>query len=261
MTHQIHPLQSDFTNFLIYTSPLGDVKVEALVYNENVRLSQKKMAELFGVDLSTISEHLKNIYLSGELLENSTLGNFPIVQKEGVREVKRKVGFYNLDAIISVGYRINSRQATQFRIRATTILKEFIIKGFTMDDERLKNPHQPFGKDYFDEMLERVRAIRASERRIYQKITDIFAECSIDYDPNAELTKHFYAMVQNAFHFAITGQTAAEIIYQKADSSKPYMGLQTWKYAPKGRILKIDTNIAKNYLNEKEIKNLERARF
>jgi hypothetical protein len=216
------------------------------------------MAELFGVDVSTINEHLKNIYKSHELDENSTIGKFPIVQNEGNREVKREINFYNLDAILSVGYRVNSSQATQFRIWATKVLKEYIIKGFAMDDDRLKNGRY-FGKDYFTELLERVRSIRASERRIYQQITDIFAECSIDYDKNSETTKNFYATVQNKFHYAINAQTAAEIIYEKVDISKPFMGLQTWKNSPNGRILKSDTVIAKNYLSEDEIKKLERA--
>lgn len=251
-------IKDSLTEFLLYTTPNSDVKVEIFLHNENVWLPQKRMAELFGVDVSTVNEHLKNIYKSNELDENSTIGNFPIVQKEGSREVKREINFYNLDAILSVGYRVNSTQATQFRIWATKVLKEYIIKGFAMDDERLKNGRY-FGKDYFDELLERVRSIRASERRIYQKITDIFAECSIDYDKNSETTKNFYATVQNKFHYAISGQTAAEIIYEKADISQPFMGLQTWKNSPNGRILKSDTVIAKNYLTEDEIKKLERT--
>jgi len=251
-------IKDSLTEFLLYTTPNSDVKVEIFLHNESVWLPQKRMAELFGVDVSTINEHLKNIYKSHELDENSTIGNFPIVQKEGNREVKREINFYNLDAILSVGYRVNSAQATQFRIWATKVLKEYIIKGFAMDDERLKNGRY-FGKDYFDELLERVRSIRASERRIYQKITDIFAECSIDYDKNSETTKNFYATVQNKFHYAISGQTAAEIIYEKVNISQPFMGLQTWKNSPHGRILKSDTVIAKNYLTEDEIKKLERT--
>lgn len=246
------------TEFLLYKSLNGDIKIEVFLHNENIWLTQKRMAELFDVEIPTINEHLKNIFQSGELDENSTIRKFRIVQKEGSREVEREQIFYNLDAIISVGYRVNSRQATQFRIWATKVLKEYIIKGFSMDDERLKNGKH-FGKDYFDELLERVRSIRASERRIYQKITDIFAECSIDYDSNNEITKEFYATVQNKFHYAITGQTAAEIIYAKADAKSQNMGLSTWKNAPKGRILKTDAIIAKNYLEEKEIRNLERT--
>lgn len=251
-------IKDELTEFLLYTTPSSDIKVEIFLHNESVWLPQKRMAELFGVDVSTINEHLKNIYKSNELDESSTIGNFPIVQKEGNREVKREINFYNLDAILSVGYRVNSSQATQFRIWATKVLKEYIIKGFAMDDERLKNGRY-FGKDYFNELLERVRSIRTSERRIYQKITDIFAECSIDYDKNSETTKNFYATVQNKFHYAISGQTAAEIIYEKADIAKPFMGLQTWKNSPHGRILKSDTVIAKNYLTEDEIKKLERT--
>jgi len=251
-------LKDELTEFLLYTTPSSDIKVEIFMYNESVWLSQKRMAELFGVDVSTINEHLKNIYKSHELEENTTIGKFPIVQIEGKREVKRKVNIYNLDAILSVGYRVNSSKATQFRIWATKILKEYIIKGFAMDDERLKNG-QYFGKDYFKELFERIRSIRASERRIYQQITDIFAECSFDYDKNSQVTKDFYASVQNKFHFAITGKTAAEIIYENADTKKPNMGLTSWKNSPNGRVLKSDTSIAKNYLKEDEIKKLERT--
>ena len=246
------------TEFLLYTTPNSEVKVEIFVNDETVWLPQKKIAELFGVDVTTINEHLKNIYKSHELEEKATIGKFPIVQIEGKREVKRELNFYNLDAILSVGYRVNSSQATQFRIWATKILHEFIIKGFAMDDDRLKNG-QYFGKDYFKELLERVRSIRTSERRIYQQITDIFAECSIDYDSKSETTKNFYATIQNRFHFAINGQTAAEIIYESADKTKPFMGLQTFKNSPNGRVLKSDTTVAKNYLSEEEIKKLERA--
>ena len=256
--NKVLSVKDELTEFIMYTTPEGNVKVEIFVHNETVWLSQKRMAELFGVDISTINEHLKNIYQSGELAENPTIGKFPIVQKEGKREVEREVRFYNLDAILSVGYRVNSRQATQFRIWATKTLKEYIIKGFAMDDERLKNGRF-FGQDYFKELLERVRSIRTSERRIYQQITDIFAECTIDYDPKSDITKSFYAIVQNKFHFAITGQTAAEIVHSKADWNKPFMGMQTWKNAPSGRIIKSDTVIAKNYLKEAEIKKLERA--
>ncbi|MFK7115622.1 virulence RhuM family protein [Flavobacterium oreochromis] len=246
-------------NFILYTAPNGNVKIEAYIQDETIWLTQQKMADVFGVVKSTISEHLSNIYESGELEKQATVRKFRTVQIEGEREVARNLEYYNLDAIISVGYRVNSSKATQFRIWATNILKEFIVKGFAMDDDRLKQGTTAFGKDYFKELLERVRSIRASERRIYQQITDIFAECSIDYDPKAEITKNFYALVQNKFHFAITGKTAAEIIYLKADSSKPQMGLTTFKNAPDGRILKSDIEIAKNYLEEKEIKQLERT--
>lgn len=246
-------------NFILYTAPNGDVKIEAYIQEETIWLTQQKMADVFGVAKSTISEHLSNIYESGELEKQATVRKFRTVQTEGEREVARNLEYYNLDAIISVGYRVNSTKATQFRIWATKVLKEFIVKGFAMDDDRLKQGSTAFGKDYFKELLERVRSIRASERRIYQQITDIFAECSIDYDPKAEITKNFYALVQNKFHFAITGKTAAEIIYLKADSSKPQMGLTTFKNAPDGRILKSDIEVAKNYLEEKEIKQLERT--
>jgi len=251
-------IKDELTEFLLYTAPSGKVKVEVLLNNETVWLTQKAIAMLFGVNVPAISKHLDNIYESGELQQSATISILETVQTEGSREVKRKIEYYNLDAIISVGYRVNSRQATQFRIWATQTLKEYIIKGFILDDERLKNGRF-FGKDYFRELLERVRSIRASERRIYQQITDIFAECSIDYDPKSETTKTFYATVQNKFHFAIHGQTAAEIIYHNADAEKEFMGLQTWKNAPEGRILKSDTIVAKNYLSEQEIKSLERS--
>jgi len=221
-------LKDELTEFLLYTTPNAEIKVETYLHEESLWLPQKRMAELFSVDVSTINEHLKNIYKSHELEEKATIGKFPIVQMEGNREVKREVNFYNLDAILSVGYRVNSSQATQFRIWATKILKEYIIKGFAMDDERLKNG-QYFGKDYFREILERVRSIRASERRIYQQITDIFAECSMDYDKHSTVTQKFYATVQNKFHYAITGKTAAEIVYEKATLGKPNMGRETWK--------------------------------
>ncbi len=248
-------IKDEFTEFILYNSPNGEVRVEVFLHNENVWLTQRKMAELFDVQIPTINEHLKNIFSSGELKENSVIRKFLTTAQDGK---KYNTNFYNLNAIISVGYRINSSRATQFRIWATNILKEHIIKGFTIDDERLKKGRY-FDKDYFDELLERVRSIRASERRIYQKITDIFAECSIDYDANSEITKDFYAIVQNKFHYAISGQTAAEIIYHKADSKKQNMGLTTWKNVPKGRILKSDIIIAKNYLSEQEIKKLERT--
>jgi hypothetical protein len=247
------------SNFIIYNNPNGEVKVDVFVQDETVWLTQKSIGELFGVVKSTISEHFSNIYETKELQKDSTVRIFRTVQKEGERLVNRELEFYNLDAIISVGYRVNSSKATQFRIWATQILKEFIIKGFVLDDSRLKQGQTLFGKDYFKELLRRVRSIRASERRIYQQVTDIFAECSIDYDKNAEITKNFYAMVQNKFHFAITGKTAAEIIYQSANKDKDNMGLSTWKNAPDGRILKTDVIVAKNYLQEKEISQLERT--
>ncbi|WP_366142312.1 virulence RhuM family protein [uncultured Phascolarctobacterium sp.] len=245
--------------FLIYNTPEEQVSVDVIVKDETIWVTQRTMAELFGCSSDNISLHLKNIYASNELQENSTAEEFSVVRKEGSRNIKRKVTFYNLDAIISVGYRVNSSKATKFRIWATQVLKEYIQKGFAMDDERLKQGKTVFGKDYFRELLERVRSIRASERRIWQQITDIFAECSIDYDKNSEETRSFYAMVQNKFHYAIVGQTAAEIIYSKADRTKEHMGLTTWKNAPEGRVLKSDVAVAKNYLNEKEIRQLERA--
>lgn len=246
------------TEFLLYTAPNGGIKVEVLLSHETIWLTQKRMAELFGVGVAAISKHLDNIYASGELQREATISILETVQQEGARQVARKLEYFNLDAVISVGYRVNSAQATQFRIWATQLIKEYIIKGFAMDDERLKNGRF-FGQDYFRELLERVRSIRASERRIYQQITDIFAECSIDYDPKSETTRLFYAHVQDKFHFAITGQTSAEIISRQADASKPLMGLSTYKNAPAGRVLKSDTLVAKNYLSEPDIKKLERA--
>ena len=251
-------IQDQTSEFLLYTAPNGDVKVEVLLSGETIWLTQKRIAQLFGVGVPAISKHLDNIYDSGELQRESTISMLETVQQEGKREVKRKLEYYNLDAVISVGYRVNSAQATQFRIWATKLIKEYIIKGFAMDDERLKNGRY-FGKDYFKELLERVRSIRASERRVYQQITDIFAECSIDYDPKSKTTQQFYAHVQDKFHFAITGHTAAEIIALKADASKPLMGMSTYKNTPDGRVLKSDTIVAKNYLSENEIKQLERA--
>ena len=245
--------------FLIYNVPTEDVTVNAIIKDETIWLTQKAMAELFGVEVPAISKHLANIFEEGELSVDSTVSKMEIVQQEGSRNVKRKVDFYNLDAIISVGYRVNSGRATQFRIWATRVLKEYMTKGFALDDERLKQGKTAFGKDYFRELLERVRSIRASERRIWQQITDIFAECSIDYDKDSEVTHDFYAMVQNKFHYAITGQTAAEIIAAKADRTQKNMGLTTWKHAPAGRILKSDVTVAKNYLEEKQIRQLERA--
>jgi hypothetical protein len=246
----------ELSEFLLYTSPNGEVKVEIHVQNDTVWLTQKKLAELFQVGIPAISKHLKNIFDSGELQGNSVISILETTAADG-KQYKTK--FYNLDAIISVGYRVNSTKATQFRIWATNTLKEYILKGFVLDDHRLKNGQRYFGKDYFRELLERIRSIRTSERRIYQQITDIFAECSIDYDPKSEVTKTFFAMVQNKFHFAITGSTAAEIIYKQANSTQSNMGLQTWKNAPDGRILKSDTTVAKNYLSEDEIKKLERT--
>ena len=253
--------QDQTTEFFLYTAPNGDIKVEVLLNNETIWLTQKRMAELFGVGVPAISKHLKNIFESGELQEEVVVSILETTTKHGALSgltQSKQVKYYNLDAVISVGYRVNSAQATQFRIWATALIKEYIIKGFTMDDERLKNGRY-FGKDYFRELLERVRSIRASERRIYQQITDIFAECSIDYDPTSETTRLFYAHVQDKFHYAITGHTAAELISMKVDASKPLMGMQTYKHAPGGRVLKSDTTIAKNYLNESEIKKLERT--
>lgn len=244
------------SNFLLYKAPSGDVRVDVRLFEESIWLTQKAMAELFAVGVPAISKHLSNIFESGELLEDSVIS---ILETTAADSKNYKTKYYNLDAIISVGYRVNSTKATQFRIWATKTLKEYIIKGFTLDDERLKQGKTLFGKDYFRELLDRVRSIRTSERRIYQQITDIFAECSIDYDSQSPITRKFYAMVQNKFHYAITGKTAAEIIYQNADSKKENMGLSTWKNAPDGRILKSDTSIGKNYLQEKEIKQLERT--
>ena len=245
--------------FLLYRDAEDDITVNAAVLNESIWVTQKALAELFDVDRSVITKHLANIYESEELLQEATCAKIALVQTEGTRQVKRNVEFYNLDAIISVGYRVNSRRATRFRIWATGILKEYMIKGFAMDDERLKQGETVFGKDYFRELLERVRSIRASERRIWQQITDIFAECSIDYDKESLTTKNFYATVQNKFHYAITGLTAAEIVYSSADHTKEHMGLTTWKDAPDGRILKSDAYIAKNYLSAQQIRALERS--
>lgn len=243
-------------NFLIYNTPDEDVTIHAAVKDESIWLTQKAMAELFGCSADNISLHLKNIFAEGELDKNSVTEKFSATASDGKNYLMQ---FYNLDAIISVGYRVNSRKATKFRMWATGILKEYMIKGFAMDDERLKQGKTAFGKDYFKELLERVRSIRASERRIWQQITDIFAECSIDYDKDSQITHDFYAMVQNKFHYAITGQTAAEIIDTNADHTKENKGLVTWKNSPDGRILKSDVTIAKNYLNEKQIRQLERT--
>lgn len=247
-----------FHEILLYTTPNGNVKVEIYLQNETIWLTQQKIAELFGVDRSVVTKHLANIYIEGELSKEATCAKIAQVQTEGNREVNRLIEFYNLDAIISVGYRVNSSRATAFRIWATERLKEYIIKGFTMDDERLKNPNNIFGKDYFEEQLARIRDIRSSERRFYQKITDIYAQCSADYKADAEITKTFFATVQNKLHWAITGQTAAEIIHARADSNKENMGLTNWKNAPAGKIRKSDVGIAKNYLNEQELDGLNR---
>lgn len=246
-------------NFLMYNLPEESYSVDVIIKDETIWLSQKGMAELFACTSDNIGLHLKNIYKEGELDKKATTEDFSVVRNEGNRTVTRNITFYNLDAIISVGYRVNSIRATKFRIWATSVLKEYMIKGFALDDERLSQGKTAFGKDYFRELLERVRSIRTSERRIWQQITDIFAECSIDYNKNSPVTKNFYAMVQNKFHFAIVGKTAAEIIYDKADHTKEHMGLTTWKNSPDGRILKSDVTVAKNYLSEKEIRKLERA--
>lgn len=248
-------LRDQTTEFLLYTTPNGAIKVEVLLSGETLWLTQKRMAELFGVGVPAVSKHLKNIFESHELDQDAVISILETTADDGK---KYQTQYYNLDAVISVGYRVNSAQATQFRMWATQLIKEYIIKGFAMDDERLKNGRY-FGKDYFRELLERVRSIRASERRIYQQITDIFAECSIDYDPKSETTRLFYAHVQDQFHFAITGHTAAEIIALHADASKPLMGMSTYKHAPDGRVLKSDAAVAKNYLSEADIKKLERA--
>lgn len=252
-------MDEELKKFLLYTAPNGEIRVEVLVQDESVWLTQKAIAELFGVDRSVITKHLQNVFESGELDREATSAKIAQVQQEGGRQVSRDIEFYNLDAIISVGYRVNSTKATQFRIWATQTLKEYIIKGFALDDERLKQGQTIFGKDYFKELLQRIRSIRTSERRIYQQVTDVFAECSIDYDKNSEITQNFFATVQNKFHYAITGKTAPEIIHQSADQSKENMGLTTWKNGPDGRVLKQDVVIAKNYLQEKEIQQLERT--
>jgi hypothetical protein len=249
-------MEEDLKKFILYTAPSGEVRVDVLLQNESVWLTQKAIAELFGVQVPAISKHLKNIFEEEELIESSVLSILETTAKDNKNY---NTNYYNLDAIISVGYRVNSTKATQFRIWATKTLKEYIIKGFVLDDDRLKQGQTLFGKDYFKELLQRVRSIRASERRIYQQVTDIFAECCIDYDRNADITKNFYAMIQNKFHFAITGKTAAEIIHSIANKQKENMGLTNWKNSPEGRILKQDVIVAKNYLEEKEIRQLERT--
>ena len=251
---------SNEIQFLLYSLPDEDGKVQVVIKDETIWCTQKAMAQLFGVDKSGISRHISNIFKEGELQQDTTVAKIATVVNRGIRgEVEELVDFYNLDIIIAVGYRVSSPKATRFRQWATKILNEYIKKGFVMDDERLKQGKAVFGKDYFRELLERVRSIRTSERRIWQQITDIYAECCIDYDKNAPTTREFYAMIQNRFHYAITGQTAAEIIYTKADHTKDHMGLTTWKNAPDGRVLKSDVTVAKNYLQEKEIRQLERA--
>ena len=249
------PAKEGFNEILLYTTPNGSVKVEIYLQNETIWLTQQKISELFGVQIPAITKHLKNIFESGELKEGSVSS---ILEHTATDGKKYGTTFYNLDAIISVGYRVNSTQATHFRIWATERLKEYIIKGFTMDDERLKNPNNIFGKDYFEEQLARIRDIRSSERRFYQKITDIYSQCSADYDSDIDLTQKFFATVQNKLHWAITGQTAAELIAARVDSKKSNMGLTTWKNSPKGSIRKTDVVIAKNYLNEKELDSLNR---
>jgi hypothetical protein len=252
--HALTPYES--REILFYRTDNGDVRVEILLFRENLWLTQAKMAELFDVQKAAISKHLKNIFEEGELDKASTVSKMETVQNEGGRMVKRTPDFYNLDAIIAVGYRVNSKKATMFRIWANRVLKEYIIKGYVMDDERLKEPENFFGKDYFEEQLERIRDIRSSERRFYQKITDIYSQCSADYDAVSPITQDFFATVQNKLHFAVTHHTAAEIVYGRADSEKTNMGLTSWKNAPQGRIRKSDVSIAKNYLNEAELGNL-----
>ncbi len=249
------PMNNTFSEFLLYTTPNSKVKVEIFLHNENIWLTQEKIALLFGVQRPAITKHLMHIFADGELSEDS-VGS--ILEHAAKDDKKYKTKFYNLDAILSVGYRVNSTQATQFRIWATERLKEYIIKGFAMDDERLKDPRHIFGKDYFEEQLARIRDIRSSERRMYQKITDIYAECSADYSTQSDITKQFFATVQNKLHFAMTGKTAAEIISQRADSAKPNMGMTVWKSSPKGKIREADVTIAKNYLNEHELDILNR---
>lgn len=254
-------MNNDF-HFLIYNTAEENISVNALIKDDTIWLTQKAMADLFEIDKSGISRHLKNIFDSGELNEKVVVAKFATTTPHGAIADKMQISetnFYNLDAIISVGYRVNSRRATQFRMWATSVLKEYMIKGFVLDDERLKQGRTAFGHDYFSELLERVRSIRASERRIYQQITDVFAECSIDYDKDSPVTRNFYTLMQNRFHYAITGHTAAEIIHANADHTKENMGLTTWKNSPDGRILKSDVAIAKNYLTEQQIRRLERT--
>ena len=253
MDRRVLPMPYETREILFYRTDNGDIKVEILLYQENLWLTQGKMAELFDVQKAAISKHLKNIFASDELVENSVVS---ILETSAADGKKYSMKYYNLDAIIAVGYRVNSKKATMFRIWANKILKEYIIKGYVMDDERLREPDNFFGKDYFEEQLERIRDIRSSERRFYQKITDIYSQCSADYDVNSPITKDFFATVQNKLHYAITKRTAAEIVYNRADSTKPNMGLTTWKNAPSGKIRKSDVVVAKNYLDEDEMKNL-----
>lgn len=255
MSENQHPTSPG--DLILYRTPSGTRRIEVLYHDDTFWLDQRKIAELFGVDARTVSYHLAEIYESGELTETATLRKIERVQTEGSREVRRQIEHYNLDAVISVGYRVNSAEATQFRIWATQTLREFVVKGFVLDDERLKL-NKRFGRDYFDELLQRIREIRASERRFYLKLTDIFEQCSIDYDAHAEITKTFFSTVQNKLHWAVTGQTAAAIIATRADATKPTMGLTSWKNAPDGKVLKGDIAVAKNYLIEKEIRELER---
>ena len=251
------PREPTSGDLILYRTPKGARRIEVLYDDDTFWLDQRKIGELFGVTIPTISRHLTEIYESGELSEAATLRKIERVQIEGAREIRRQIEHYNLDAVISVGYRVNSAEATQFRIWATQTLREFVVKGFVLDDERLKL-NKRFGRDYFDELLQRIREIRASERRFYLKLTDIFEQCSIDYDVHAEVTKTFFSTVQNKLHWAVTGQTAAEIIAARADATKPTMGLTAWKNAPDGKVLKADVSVAKNYLIEKEIRELER---
>ena len=246
------------SNILLHETDEGKINVDVILKDETIWLTQKSMSELFDVNVPAINKHLNNIYEEKELDKNSTISKMEIVRKEGNRNVNRELEFYNLDAIIAVGYRVNSKKATNFRIWVTKVLKEYMIKGVVMDDERLKNPNYIFGEDYFEETLERIRNIRSSERRFYQKITDIYSSCSVDYDKDSEITKEFFKTVQNKLHYAITGNTAAEIIYNRVDSEKENMGLTNWKNSPDGPIYKYDVDIAKNYLNEKELKDLNR---
>lgn len=247
------------TNFLFYASSDGDVRVQVIAEDETVWASQRGMAEIFGVEVATISYHLKGVFESGELDEEATVRSFLTVREEGARQVSRNIDYYSLDAIISVGYRVNSVNATQFRIWASGVLKEYLVKGFALNDDRLKQGNQLFGKDYFEELLERIREIRASERRFYQKVTDVFAQCSVDYDKASEAAYLFYASVQNKFHFAIHGKTASELILERSDASKPHMGLTSWKNDKSGgKVLKTDVSTAKNYLSEPEIRSLNR---
>lgn len=245
------------SRIVLYHSGDGKVTVDVLFARDNFWLTQKAMAELFGVNVPGVNKHLKNIYTSGELLPEATISKMETVRAEGSRSVARQMDYYNLDAVIAVGYRVNSLLATQFRIWATNTLREFMVKGFILNDDMLKNG-RAFGQDYFDELLERIREIRASERRVYQKLADVFEQCSSDYRSDSGETKLFYQMVQNQMHYATTGQTAAEIVHDRADSEKPFMGLTTWKNSPKGKVLKSDVTIAKNYLNEKEVDRLNR---